>query len=81
MQITVYAFATLRERLNRSKIALEVPQGVSVGSLWEYLGIDSQESSRWSKQVLFAINREYVSSDTLLHEGDEVALIPPVAGG
>ena len=28
-----------------------------------------------------AVNREYASADTVLHEGDEVALLPPVSGG
>lgn len=33
--------------------------------------------------VLLAVNQEYVGSgDTLeLHEGDEVAVIPPISGG
>jgi molybdopterin converting factor small subunit len=28
-----------------------------------------------------AVNREYVTADTRLAEGDEVAFLPPVAGG
>ena len=28
-----------------------------------------------------AVNREYASADAMLHEGDEVALLPPVSGG
>ena len=31
--------------------------------------------------LLYAINEAYVSSGTILQDGDEVALIPPVAGG
>ena len=81
MQITVYAFAILRERLNHSKIELKVPSGTRVDSLWGYLGLDPVEFSQWSHRILFAVNREYVSSSAILKEGDEVALIPPVAGG
>jgi molybdopterin converting factor small subunit len=28
-----------------------------------------------------AVNREYVGWETKLHDGDEVALLPPVSGG
>ncbi len=31
--------------------------------------------------LLLAVNRAYVARDALLHDGDEVALIPPVSGG
>jgi molybdopterin converting factor small subunit len=27
------------------------------------------------------VNHSYVNSDVVLHDGDEVALIPPVSGG
>jgi molybdopterin converting factor small subunit len=28
-----------------------------------------------------AVNSEYRSADTQLHDGDEVAFLPPIAGG
>jgi molybdopterin converting factor small subunit len=28
-----------------------------------------------------AVNREYAAADTLLRDGDEIAFLPPVAGG
>jgi molybdopterin converting factor small subunit len=28
-----------------------------------------------------AVNQEYVDGQTVLHDGDEVAFLPPVAGG
>jgi molybdopterin converting factor small subunit len=31
--------------------------------------------------ISFAVNQEYVGRATVLHDGDEVALIPPVSGG
>ena len=30
---------------------------------------------------MIAVNESYVRPDELLHEGDELAFIPPVAGG
>ncbi len=31
--------------------------------------------------ILFAVNNKYVDGDYALREGDELAMIPPVAGG
>jgi molybdopterin converting factor small subunit len=28
-----------------------------------------------------AVNREYVTSDTPVHDGDELAFLPPITGG
>ncbi|MYJ67599.1 MAG: MoaD/ThiS family protein [Gemmatimonadetes bacterium] len=33
------------------------------------------------RRAAVAVNRSYANGDTVLSEGDEVALIPPVAGG
>lgn len=33
------------------------------------------------EQVVVAVNQSYAEAGTLLSDGDEVALIPPVAGG
>lgn len=30
---------------------------------------------------MVAVNNEYASNDDVIHEGDEVAVIPPVSGG
>lgn len=32
-------------------------------------------------QISLAINKEYVTDDMVLRDGDEVALLPPIAGG
>jgi len=33
------------------------------------------------ERVVVAVNQRYAEMETLLNDGDEVALIPPVAGG
>ena len=37
--------------------------------------------ARFQKSVAVAVNHEYSEPEALLHEGDEVALLPPVSGG
>ncbi len=69
-------FAALRERAGAPEIVLELPEGASVQDALERLsGVTGDVPA------VMAINREYAERTTALHEGDEVALIPPVSGG
>jgi molybdopterin synthase catalytic subunit/molybdopterin converting factor small subunit len=72
--VTVRLFAGVRERAGRSSLELEDVSRVS--DVWARLGLGEEPPG-----LLYAVNREYVSSDHELADGDEVALIPPVSGG
>ena len=74
MQITVRLFAGLRERAGASRVELD---GVArVDDVWARLDLGEEPGG-----LLYAVNREYVERGHELHDGDEVALIPPVSGG
>lgn len=77
MRVLVLLFAGLREKTGGGELALELPVGCALSVIQKNLGI---EENTW-KSLAFAVNQTYVSSETELKEGDEVALIPPVAGG
>ena len=49
--------------------------------LWATLGGEFAHFRRFSTAPPAAVNREYASPDTILRDGDEVAFLPPVAGG
>jgi molybdopterin synthase catalytic subunit/molybdopterin converting factor small subunit len=74
MRVTVRLFAGLRERAGRSSLELEEVERVS--DVWPKLGLGEEPPG-----LLYAVNREYVTPDHELADGDEVALIPPVSGG
>ena len=80
MRVTVLFFAVFRDFAGTDQAEFELPQGSSVAQLIEavsdHLGADSVPSN-----VAVAVNQEYVPHSTTLEDGDEVALIPPVAGG
>ena len=74
VRITVRLFAGLRERAGTARLELD---GVSrVGDVWAKLGLGDEPGG-----LLYAVNRTYAGPDDTLHDGDEVALIPPVSGG
>jgi molybdopterin synthase catalytic subunit/molybdopterin converting factor small subunit len=74
VRITVRLFAGLRERAGTAR--LEIDDVTRVGDVWAKLGLGDEPGG-----LLYAVNREYAGPDAALHDGDEVALIPPVSGG
>lgn len=80
MHITVRLFAGLRERAGSERIELELPENAVVGDLLEALA-DTPVGRLGPKQCVVAVNREYAGPSQPVHEGDEVALVPPVSGG
>lgn len=82
--ITVLYFARFRERLGREREALALPAGATVQALLRELvarGGAWQEVLGGERPVLVAVNQQMAGRDTVLAEGDEVALFPPVTGG
>ena len=76
MKVAVRLFAALRERAGTREAALELEEGASVDDVWPALGLGDEPAG-----LVYAVNRAYVERGTLLADGDEVALIPPVSGG
>lgn len=80
MTVTVRLFAFYAEKLGQSELNLSLPQGSTVASAVRSLS-SLPGASVFPAKPLVAVNCTYATWDTLLAEGDEVALIPPVAGG
>jgi len=76
MKVAVRLFAALRERAGAREAALELDEGASVDDVWPALGLGEEPAG-----LVYAVDRTYVDRGTLLADGDEVALIPPVSGG
>jgi molybdopterin converting factor subunit 1 len=81
MRVTVRLFARLRDIAGAAELTREVAAGATIGSLWrdlaaEYPGLDPYERS-----ISSAVNADYARMDQALHDGDEVAFLPPVSGG
>jgi molybdopterin converting factor subunit 1 len=79
MKVDVRFFAASRELLGTGKLAWELPVGATVQTLVEALY--EAYPRLCSARLRFAVNSTYASLDTVLHDGDEVACIPPVGGG
>jgi molybdopterin converting factor subunit 1 len=81
MKIRLLHFASFREAIGRDEESREVAEGTRVRELWTALGGEVPLFRRFAAPPPAAVNREYVSAETVLRDGDEVAFLPPVAGG
>lgn len=80
MTVTVRLFASYAEIIGKSEIEMKVDDGATVGDVVRSLH-HGPGSSRLPPSPLVAVNYIYANSATQLKDGDEVAIIPPVAGG
>jgi molybdopterin converting factor subunit 1 len=80
VHVRVLLFAAYRDRLGASELDLELPVGSSVTFLIAYLR-EQRGAEALPGSPAVAVNQEYAPLNTVLEEGDEVAFIPPVAGG
>jgi molybdopterin synthase catalytic subunit len=79
--VNVRLFAGLREMIGERDVELALPDGATVGELRTRIGEQFPIVRPFLTTLVCAVDEEYVPSDHVLHEGDQVALIPPVSGG
>ena len=82
VNLRVLYFAALADTLGVREQILVVGPGARVADAWAALVRQHPAlAAAGAAPVAFAVNLEYATSEQLLSEGDELALIPPVSGG
>jgi molybdopterin converting factor subunit 1 len=81
MNIRVKLFAIVRERAGVSDLALDLADAATVAGAVAALREQFPAAGEFLGRCAFAVNQSYVPQTTVLHEGDELAVIPPVSGG
>ena len=79
MKIKVLAFGVAKDILDNPSISVVI----SGSSLFEFK-IELEQQYPKLKELssyMIAVNNEYATDETLIYEGDEIAIIPPVSGG
>ncbi|HVA38797.1 MAG TPA: molybdopterin converting factor subunit 1 [Candidatus Dormibacteraeota bacterium] len=81
MTIRVLAFARARELMGSGESTIELPEGATVAQLRAHLSERVPQLAGLGGSLRFARNGALAAEDQSLHDGDEVALLPPVSGG
>jgi molybdopterin converting factor subunit 1 len=80
MTVTVRLFASYAESLGKSELALDLGAGSTVADVLKAVA-QMPGANRLPPAPLVAVNCSYAMATTNLNDGDEIAFIPPVAGG
>ena len=80
-EIQVKLFASAREMLGHSSVSCFVDSGATLKQVRQAL-LEAHPGLRSIvSRSAFALNRRYSALDTPVSAGDEIAVIPPMAGG
>ena len=81
MKVDVLYFAVLRERTQLDHETVELPAGALVRDARAAIAARHPSVAALLPGVQFAVNRVVAADTRALTDGDELALLPPVAGG
>ena len=77
MKLHVRYFANIRDLIGKDSERVNVGVGATAEGVWNRI----TDGSGIPKNILIAVNHEYVSAKHVLKDGDELAFFPPVTGG
>ena len=81
MRVRVRLFAIHRELAGTRELTLKLPVGSTIEDAWRAVVGRVPALAPGRPSVRFARNAAYAPASTVLEDGDEVAMIPPVSGG
>jgi molybdopterin converting factor subunit 1 len=81
MQVKVLYFGVLKDMVGHRSSEMELPEGLSVAELVKLHEAKLESSAGFWSSIAVAVNQQYAKAEDVLHDGDEVALLPPVSGG
>jgi len=81
--VKVRFFAVLKSLVGKSELSLDIEEGSSFGPFLGKLKTDFPALDKIMKEgkILISVNQDVVGDEYLLKDGDEIAFLPPFAGG
>jgi molybdopterin converting factor small subunit len=80
MRLSILTFGIAKDITGSAVLEWPYDEPLTVGELQVQL-LERYPAFRSLASLRLAVNKSYAGPDTPLHPGDEIALIPPVAGG
>lgn len=81
MKIQVLFFGLTHDLTGFDREQVNLPEGETLGNLWHVYERRFPRLGEMAGSLLAAVNQEFAGRSQVLHEGDEVAFLPPVSGG
>jgi len=81
VRVTVQYFARLRDLAGCGTWTCDLPDRATVGDAWR-AGVERfPATAALGDSLSCAVNADFSRMDAPIHDGDEVAFLPPVSGG
>jgi molybdopterin converting factor subunit 1 len=80
MKVDVLLFASYADAIGASRVAVDLPTDATVGDVLARVR-QMASDKRVPEKPMVAVNKRYARDDQRVSATDEVAIIPPVAGG
>src|SRR3989442_11662361 len=81
MRVRVFFFGSARDAAGHGQVEIELPSSCHAANAFEEVLMAYPALRRFGRSLLFAVNQEYALADREIHDGDELAVFPPVSGG
>ena len=81
--ITLKYFASLKSIAEKEEDQLDIENPITLDQLSDIISKTTPKMGELirEKKVLISVNQEMASVNTIIHDGDEVAFLPPFSGG
>ncbi len=79
--VSVLYFAQAREAAGTGEEAMTLSDHSTIEALLSLASKNHPKLAAMKRSIKVAVNSQLAEPRTMLHDGDEVALLPPVAGG
>lgn len=81
IRITILYFASVKDATGLRMEAIELPRDTSIEKLLTKISLTYPNIQSILNIIQISVNYKMVHMDTILKDGDEVALLPPISGG
>jgi len=81
--ITVKYFANLKQMAGKDEDSFDLGAETTLDKVWDAISQTLPQIATLikEKKIMVSVNYDVVSLDTVVHDGDEIALLPPFSGG
>jgi len=81
--VTVKYFANLKQMAGKDEDQFDIKEGTTLAQLSDMIeqSVPQLGDMVREKKVMISLNYDVVSLDTVVKDGDEIALLPPFSGG
>lgn len=81
MRVRVLFFGMLKDITGCANEVLDLAEGATVKDLLAHYRQRVPRLDAYAASLALAVNQQYAAASTVLHDNDEVGLLPPVSGG